>query len=148
MMKDLPLVIFVSTILISSCTLKDSGSIISPDSLHTTESLLGELQHNFTLNPGTQEKFEEGLLLLHNFEYDDALTAFEEATAQDSTEVLTHWGEAMCHYKALWKLQNTEKGRSVLSRFGETKEERLESCLLYTSPSPRDRQKSRMPSSA
>ena len=25
---------------------------------------------------------------------------------------------------------------------------RLESCLLYTSPSPRDRQKSRMPSSA
>ena len=24
----------------------------------------------------------------------------------------------------------------------------LESCLLYTSPSPRDRQKSRMPSSA
>ena len=26
--------------------------------------------------------------------------------------------------------------------------EPLESCLLYTSPSPRDRQKSRMPSSA
>ena len=25
---------------------------------------------------------------------------------------------------------------------------RVESCLLYTSPSPRDRQKSRMPSSA
>ena len=25
---------------------------------------------------------------------------------------------------------------------------RLQSCLLYTSPSPRDRQKSRMPSSA
>ena len=27
-------------------------------------------------------------------------------------------------------------------------ETRLDSCLLYTSPSPRDRQKSRMPSSA
>ena len=27
-------------------------------------------------------------------------------------------------------------------------EEELEACLLYTSPSPRDRQKSRMPSSA
>ena len=26
--------------------------------------------------------------------------------------------------------------------------EQLEGCLLYTSPSPRDRQKSRMPSSA
>ena len=32
---------------------------------------------------------------------------------------------------------------------GATKErERRELCLLYTSPSPRDRQKSRMPSSA
>ena len=26
--------------------------------------------------------------------------------------------------------------------------EKLDTCLLYTSPSPRDRQKSRMPSSA
>ena len=30
----------------------------------------------------------------------------------------------------------------------KTKEELLKACLLYTSPSPRDRQKSRMPSSA
>ena len=29
-----------------------------------------------------------------------------------------------------------------------TKLDRLNACLLYTSPSPRDRQKSRMPSSA
>ena len=28
------------------------------------------------------------------------------------------------------------------------KQEQIEGCLLYTSPSPRDRQKSRMPSSA
>ena len=89
--------------------------------------VLGKLEHSFTLNKATQEKFEEGLLLLHNFEYDDALTAFEEATALDSTEVLTHWGEAMCHYKALWRLQNTEKGRAILSRLGSTKEERLAS---------------------
>lgn len=92
-----------------------------------TASVLGTLQHGFTLHGATQEKFEEGLLLLHNFEYDDALTAFEAATALDSTEVLTHWGEAMCHYKALWRLQNTEKGRAVLSRLGDTKAERLAS---------------------
>ena len=35
--------------------------------------------------------------------------------------------------------QNTEKSKSVYNYNG---------CLLYTSPSPRDRQKSRMPSSA
>lgn len=89
------------------------------------ETELGTLQHNFNLSPVTQEKFDEGLLLLHNFEYEDALTAFEEATAQDSTEVMTHWGEAMSHYKALWRLQNTEKGKAILARFGENEKDRL-----------------------
>lgn len=93
----------------------------------TDEIVLGELQHGFELSQETQEQFDEGLLLLHNFEYDDALVAFQEATAIDSTEILTHWGEAMCHYKALWKLQNTDNGRAILSRIGDTKEERLAS---------------------
>ena len=33
-------------------------------------------------------------------------------------------------------------------QYADYKANRSESCLLYTSPSPRDRQKSRMPSSA
>ena len=38
---------------------------------------------------------------------------------------------------------------SILPSFGESLPYTvIESCLLYTSPSPRDRQKSRMPSSA
>lgn len=110
-------------LIIMSCSPKEQPST----SIESEEVVLGELQHGFTLNKATQEKFDEGLLLLHNFEYDDALVAFEEATAKDSTEVLTHWGEAMCHYKALWRLQNTEKGRAILSRLGDTKEERLAS---------------------
>lgn len=93
----------------------------------TPDSALGKLEHGFQLNPAVQEKFDEGLLLLHNFEYDDALVAFEEATALDSTEVLTHWGEAMCHYKALWRLQNTDKGKAIVSRLGDTKEARMAS---------------------
>ena len=110
-------------LIIISCSPKEQPNAPT----ESDEAVLGELQHGFTLNEATQEKFEEGLLLLHNFEYDDALTAFEEATAQDSTEVLTHWGEAMCHYKALWRLQNTEKGKAIVSRLGDTKEERLAS---------------------
>ncbi len=88
-------------------------------------SVLGQLEHGLTLNQGTQAKFDEGLLLLHNFEYDDAAVAFQEVVATDSTEILGHWGEAMCHYKALWRLQNTEKGTEILERLGSTKEERL-----------------------
>lgn len=107
-------------LLMTSCSSSEKSTELQNDN-----ASLGELQHGFTLNEGTQEKFEEGLLLLHNFEYDDALTAFEAATAIDSTEIMTHWGEAMCHYKALWRLQNTEKGKAILARLGTTKEERL-----------------------
>ncbi len=116
------IVILLALTLIACSPNEQSKPSIAPD-----EIVLGELQHGFELNPLTQEKFDEGLLLLHNFEYDDALVAFEEATAKDSTEILTHWGEAMSHYKALWKLQNTDNGKAILARIGDTKEERLAS---------------------
>ena len=40
------------------------------------------------------------------------------------------------------------RGRQRVRTNGTREEHKKESCLLYTSPSPRDRQKSRMPSSA
>ena len=40
-------------------------------------------------------------------------------------------------------LGSDDYGKKFITQFNE-----LEVCLLYTSPSPRDRQKSRMPSSA
>ena len=43
------------------------------------------------------------------------------------------------------KLQNVFKN---LRSKGRLTEEDVKSCLLYTSPSPRDRTRSRMPSSA
>jgi len=92
-----------------------------------SDSVLGQLGGGFTLNPAVQDKFDEGLLLLHNFEYDDALSAFEEASAMDSSEIMTLWGEAMCHYKALWRLQNTDDGKAVLARLGDSKEARMAS---------------------
>jgi len=106
------------------CSCKDRSPAALPS--EESASTLGEIQHRFTLNAATQEKFEEGLLLLHNFEYDDALTAFQEATALDSTEVMTHWGEAMSHYKALWRMQDMAAGGEVVGRFGETPEQRLD----------------------
>ena len=47
------------------------------------------------------------------------------------------------------ELINTIKGWVKLdNEIRSLKKEQNTSCLLYTSPSPRDRQKSRMPSSA
>ena len=41
-----------------------------------------------------------------------------------------------------------KQGKSCLYVSAEESSEQVRLCLLYTSPSPRDRQKSRMPSSA
>ena len=48
--------------------------------------------------------------------------------------------------EGLTVLQACEKAGVEIPRF--CYHEKLSICLLYTSPSPRDRQKSRMPSSA
>lgn len=121
-MKPLFSLVIILCLFVMSCSNKEQ----SKDSVED-DAILGKLEHNFKLNPAVQEKFDEGLLLLHNFEYEDALTAFEEATAIDDKEVMTHWGEAMCHYKALWKLQNTENGRAILARLGDNRKVRLAS---------------------
>lgn len=122
-MKPIAYLSLIIALVIMACSSEEQ----SKDSIESSDVVLGKLEHGFTLSPATQEKFDEGLLLLHNFEYEDALMAFEEATALDSTQVLTHWGEAMCHYKALWQLQNTDKGKAIVSRLGNTREERLAS---------------------
>ena len=77
--------------------------------------------------------------------------------------VLVRHGQSEWNAKNLftgWKDPSlTEKGIKEAKNAGEKIKEKnisfdihftseLKSCLLYTSPSPRDRQKSRMPSSA
>ena len=42
----------------------------------------------------------------------------------------------------------TGLGKSMATRFAELGADLVITCLLYTSPSPRDRTRSRMPSSA
>ena len=47
-----------------------------------------------------------------------------------------------------WKIENLKTIKARLSGWQLESFEESYTCLLYTSPSPRDRQKSRMPSSA
>ena len=60
------------------------------------------------------------------------------AGSDQDERVEDHLEKAMANYE---ELRQVEKGhREMMDQFL--------TCLLYTSPSPRDRQKSRMPSSA
>ena len=88
-------------------------------------SHLGELHYDFTISAGAKPAFDEGLLLLHSFEYEDARVAFMRATEADPSELMAWWGVAMTHYKALWGLQDLDAGRGVLQQVGNTQAARL-----------------------
>ena len=80
----------------------------------------------------------------------DSRASREGATIRRRRECL------QCHHRFTTYEELEHEGLMVLKRDGRHEEfsrEKLlsgirKACLLYTSPSPRDRQKSRMPSSA
>lgn len=96
-----------------------------PETKQIPDESLGVLQYNFPISEKAKLGFDEGLLLLHSFEYEDAAEAFEVALAADSTEVMAYWGLAMTEYKALWGLQDVPAGQVYLSRLAPSKEDRL-----------------------
>ena len=51
-------------------------------------------------------------------------------------------------FDLLWKLPKSYTDRSLSSKIKDLKIDEIQTCLLYTSPSPRDATLSRMPSSA
>ena len=79
---------------------------------------------------------------------------FEHNGGEDYQSHLTGWVEYVTeHLMPIIKSLNTELEGNIFSShltFDENVEmqDKQSNCLLYTSPSPRDRQKSRMPSSA
>ena len=78
----------------------------------------------------------------------DALTggAFSAETSGERASRIRDWLVTQPSHD---QLQEVFKELSVRDKSAaRAVRERLDDCLLYTSPSPRDRQKSRMPSSA
>ena len=56
--------------------------------------------------------------------------------------------EAKKNYVEEMKKNFTDNESVMIAQYQGLNVNELDACLLYTSPSPRDRQKSRMPSSA
>jgi len=68
--------------------------------------------------------FEEGLKLLHSFEFDDAGEKFREAQEIDPDFAMAYWGEAMTENHPLWREQEFDRANEILNKLGETKDER------------------------
>jgi tetratricopeptide (TPR) repeat protein len=70
--------------------------------------------------PAAQPAFLRGVTALHNFQYEDAVEAFNEAQGLDHDFAMAYWGEAMAYNQTLWLNQDVEKAREILGRLGPT----------------------------
>jgi len=62
---------------------------------------LGTVRFSTSAAPPAQPRFEQGLALLHSFQYEEAEQAFGRAAQQDWQCAMCHWGLAMVHYQQL-----------------------------------------------
>ena len=68
------------------------------------------------------KSFEEGVLLLHSFEYTDAAMAFADARKKDPSMVMAYWGEAMTKNHPIWNQQDFDSAQSILKELADTPE--------------------------
>lgn len=77
-----------------------------------------------TTSPEAQAHFLRGLAWLHSFGYDEAIEEFRMAQQRDPAFAMAYWGEAMCHYRPVWRLEDLAAGREALAKLGSTREAR------------------------
>jgi hypothetical protein len=86
--------------------------------------ILGHISFPTSGSQKAQPSFIRGVLLLHSFEYDDAIAAFREAQRLDPGFAMAYWGEAMCFNQPLWRNEDVAKGRAALAKLAPTPVER------------------------
>ena len=120
-----------------------------PVSRHSAYSISGEA--HYVLAPGMVTSFlnkKADIIHTHSYGYFQNHAAWIKERFQSTPWVITP------HFHPSWSMWGGAKRRTLRdfydSKIGKSTMESADliTCLLYTSPSPRDRQKSRMPSSA
>ena len=76
-------------------------------------------------DPEAHALFIRGLVMLHNFEYEDARAVFRQARNLDPDFVMAYWGEALSHEHPLWNQQNLPAARAVLEQLAPSAEGRV-----------------------
>lgn len=96
----------------------------SPDGA-VKSPVLGEIVFPTAASRASHDAFIQGVLLMHNFHYPEAATAFQNAQRLDPTNVMGYWGEAMSFTHPVWDEQDTAAASAVLRRLGPTRDARL-----------------------
>jgi tetratricopeptide (TPR) repeat protein len=89
---------------------------VTAQSPKPTSAPLGRITFPTSGSAQAQSVFVRGVLLLHSFEYDDAIAAFREAERVDPGFAMAYWGEAMCYNQTLWYNESVNKARAALGR--------------------------------
>lgn len=103
--------LFISTPFARAETIPGLGTAAFPTSAHS---------------PAAARDFMRGLLLLHLFEYDDAMSSFVAAESADPGFAMAYWGEAMTFNHPVWNQIDLHAGRAALAKFGPTPEARAQ----------------------
>jgi len=118
-------ILFALTLFACSFALAHEGSHETEVQQTGSGRVLGQL--NFptsTQSAEAQAAFEQGMLLLHLFEYPFAEAEFQRAQVLDPDFAMAYWGEAMAHNYAIWDEQEPDKARAVLNKYAPTPEAR------------------------
>jgi len=102
-----------------SCNLSNSNK----KDTENEGSTLGNISIEISCSEESSTIFREGLLLLHSFQFDDAIEKFQEAQQIDSTCAMAYWGEAMSQNHPLWREQDKEEALSILQKIAFKKED-------------------------
>lgn len=62
----------------------------------------GKVRFNITGDKAVNERFTQGLLILHSFEYDEAEKVFAQIIDSNPGCAMAYWGVAMSNYHPLW----------------------------------------------
>lgn len=88
------------------------------------ERTLGHIDFPTSGSKEAQAHFLQGVLLLHSFEYEDALDEFRQASKSEPGFAMAYWGEALTYTHPVWVQQNLAAARAALERLAPTMEAR------------------------
>ena len=104
------------------------------------EDVLGRIDFPNSGSAEAQDAFLNGVRMVHSFEWEDAIEAFQEAQKIDPDFYLAYWGEALSHYEGHHFSANSTDvagGRAALKKLGDTRKARLDKA-------PNDRERAYM----